>query len=239
MPFVFTNNMESTALRIRDLKIATDLELSAYYRQKVQFQEKVDDNEWRLDFSRGAIQALTEAEDYLKDDNLQVALMRLQTRRVDVHRELNETFKKKMLLGQQYDELEIQVAYTEGYLEAKHDEKMEAALGILYMRLARTDNQRKIIESELHYRRGMAASEDEIEKIIQQGINPNVAASSVETSPGTVGPDFNGQAMPKPDKIEFPNDNDHEVTYPEFDPGTYQPLTLHDVVESEVEKAYR
>lgn len=228
--------MESSLLRVSALKIATDLELSAYYRQKVQFQERLDDNEWRLDFSRGAVQSLTEAEEFLKDGGLLEALMRLQTRRVDVHRELNETFKKKVLLEQEHDKLRLQIAYLKGCLDTKEDEQVKMQLSSAYNTRATIERQRKATESAVHFLRGMTASEDEVEKFIQSEMKPTLVSSSVETSPGVVGPNFNGQAMPKPDRVNFPDDEISTITYPEFDPGTYQPITLQGMVDSESAK---
>ena len=103
------------------------------------------------------------------------ALMRLQTLRVDTHRQLSEHFKVKVQLKEQMD-----------------------------------DN-----ECRLHFCRGVIAGLDEMEKVINESLNP---------PPKIPSEDFEGQAMEKPEGIKFPEEYQKtEEVPPEYKESAFQP----------------
>jgi len=220
--------MENAFIRVQTLKVDTNRQLLEHYKYKIQFKEQLEDNEWKLHFCRGVIQSLVEAEDYLSDGDSVQALMRLQTRRVEVHKELSENFQAKVLLGQQVNKLKSQVIYLKGQLDAGKDVGQQ--LGECTAKLSDLQEIAQQNEEELHFRRGVTASEDEIERILNESVNPETVQGRVETSPGSVGPNFTGQAMQKPDKVEFPDNAPEDTVYPEYDAGDNQHVPLKEVL---------
>jgi len=218
---------ESSLIRIQNIRQDTDRQINEHYKARVQLQEQIDDHCWQLDFCRGAAEAAGQVEGYLAESDLPASLLRLQSLRVETYCALSECFKRMILLKDQMERNERQLFFYRGVAstnggEGKSKEaelKMRACCEMdMILKEQSGENEEKV-----HYYRGMIASMDEGERIINEEMNPRVIPSRVPTSPGAVGPNFEGQAMKKPDKVEFP-DYPAEYNlpnYPEYQPNQF------------------
>lgn len=65
--------LESTVIRLRTLKVDTFRQLQEHFMRKVQLQEQLDDNEARLHFHRGVVEALSVVERYIAEEAAAIA----------------------------------------------------------------------------------------------------------------------------------------------------------------------
>ena len=207
--------MESSLIRIQTLKLDSDRQVNEHYRTKVQLEEQLSDNEWQLAFCQGTVEALAQMEIFLssglQDDSQeqlpQQALLRLQSLRVEVYCQLSESFRDMIVLKKEWDKNNRDLYFYRGVLSVNGAEPLEV------QNLVRICCEQTLLLTEeidkndrkLHFQRGMIAALDEAERIINEELNPKIIPSAIPTSPGMVGPDFEGKAMEKPDKVKFPD----------------------------------
>ena len=222
--------MESSLVRIQTLKGDTEKQVNEHYRTKVQLQEQSDDNNWQMNFCQGAAEALNQMESFLKEGDLSQALLRLQSLRVQTYCNLSEHFKSITLLKDKQGKNIQDLYFYRGQASVNGAQAQKRVLECSEMALLLKEEMEKT-DQELHFLRGMIASLDESERIVNGEINPKNIPSQVTTSPGVVGPNFEGQAMDKPDKVNFPDyANEYNLpNYSEYQPGAYQHTKLEEV----------
>ena len=227
---------ERPLVRVQTLMSEHTRQINEHYRIKVQLKEQVDDNEWKLHFCRGAQNALVELEKFLQEDYLAPALMRLQSLRVQVYCDTSERFKRYVVLKEDISANDSRLAFLRGRLSTHSSDELQSDnedMRQFYQccgtALALQDGQ-LTNESEIHYFRGMIACMDEVERIINEDLNPKTIPARVATSPGVIGPSFEGQAMDKPDKVAFPEYYGERLpNYPEYQPGSLQFVPVEQV----------
>ena len=220
--------MERTLVRLQSIKHDTESQVNEHYRAGVQLEEQIDDNRWKLLFCKGVVKGLSELEPFFNDGDLSQVLMRLQSLRIEVYCSLSDHFRKHVTLQETFDHTTQELHYQRGIASLNGSSPKIAQC---YQQLWELKETRKANEKDIHFCRGFINGLDEIERIINEELNPKPIASRVSTSPGLVGPDFEGQAMVKQDKVEFPvYPGENPLSYvPEYEPGKFARVDKQEV----------
>ena len=214
--------MEQSLTRIKSIRLDTEKQVNEHYKARVQLQDQLDDHSWQQDFCRGAVEASKHVEDFLSGGDPAQALLRLQNLRVETYCSLSERFKDMILLKADLERNNRELHFYRGVASTNGK---EGEAGFKVKERCELDMVLKeniaVNDERVHYYRGMIAAMDEAERIVNEELNPRAIPAQVKTSPGVVGPSFEGQAMTKPDKIEFPDyATEYSLPhYPEFQPG--------------------
>ena len=221
--------MEKVLLRIQSVHSDTKKQISEHYRQVVQLEEQMNDNLWQLQFCEGVVEALGQVETFLKEGDLPQSLMRLQSARVDAYCELSKNFESRVKLGKVLGKFNEELGIVKGITTVNDNEKAVLRRHELYEVIHNLNVLTKENDNLLHRRRGIIAGFDEGEKTIDGEMNPVKIKAKVSTSPGAIGPEFEGQAMEKPLRDKFTAEEDFEPSVPtEFHPKAFQRATIDD-----------
>jgi len=215
--------MESSLVRIQSIRQDTDKQVNEHYKARVQLQEQIDDHCWQLDFCRGAAEASGQVEKYLVEGDLAQALLRLQSLRVETYCQLSEHFKATILLKDQLIRNDRQLNFHRGVASTNGGETKAKEAELKIKACCEMDmllrEQMEANDERVHFYRGMIASFDESERIVNEEMNPKKIPGGVPTSPGVVGPNFEGLAMPP---RPFPT-NAHQPRSPQTVPDQATP----------------
>jgi len=210
--------MEKVLLRMQSVIGDTKKQISEHYRQVVQLEEQLSDNIWQLHFCQGVVESMGQVRSFMGEGDLPQSLMRLQNARVDVYCELSKNFEVKVTLNKALSKLKDELGMVKGMATVDKNEATVLRRRELHEVIDNLSILIKENDDVLHKRRGMIAGYDEAEKTINDELNPVESKAKVATSPGVVGPDFEGQAMDKPKEgVKFPSEVEPSI------PSEYYP----------------